>query len=295
MFLPRWKIVPQPSSVGQVAHPVSIRWSPRDAVTALVEATTQIPSTVGVLITGGGFIQLSYPQVSFGDRELRQTAFLSKLHAWTLSELTATAELAKSSRCDLVIGVDVNLNGRGVGQFVAWFGSAGTGLALVPKRFPVGDEARFLAGVDARQPFPYPRVVTTQAGSALLLVCHDAQAYNHRNRANVARAKQITARSRAMQELHEARKSPGLVWALNAIHSIDRKASTRTFRTSYKQLRSDFPGDVSVAAGIGYGDDVSYNDVLAILDLLVDPPGTQLTKVVISTPRPFITLFRRLA
>lgn len=160
-------------------------------------------------------------------------------------------------------------------------GPQGSGLALVPKRFPVGEEARFLAGVDAQTPLPYPRVVTTLVGPTLLLVCHDAQAYNHRNRASVAQAHRATPRSRAIQELDEARKTPGLCWAFNAVHWINGEANTRTFRTSYKQLRDDFPGDVMVAAGIGYGDDVSSRDVPMILDRMVAPCGMLLTKVVI--------------
>lgn len=89
-------------------------------------------------------------------------------------------------------------------------------------------------------------------GGTLLLVCHNAQAYNHRNRANVAMARQMTARSRAIQELDAASETDGLAWALNVVHWVGGEPTTRTFRVSYQQLRYDFPGDVSVAAGIGY-------------------------------------------
>jgi hypothetical protein len=63
-----------------------------------------------------------------------------------------------------------------------------------PKRFPHDDEAKFLAGVDALYP----------VGRTLMLICHDAQAFNRRNRCSVAKAKQTTVRSRAIKELDSA-------------------------------------------------------------------------------------------
>lgn len=112
-----WKVVPEPGPVAQVAHPVSARWLPRDALAVLAEVAAQVPSTVKVLVTGGGFIQLQYPRVNADDCELRQPTFLSRLHTWVSTELMGMAQLVKSSRCELIIGVDVDVNNRGVGQF----------------------------------------------------------------------------------------------------------------------------------------------------------------------------------
>lgn len=275
----RWEVIPGEGPVAQVAHPTTVRWEPEEAMTVLLEAAVRLPEQDRLLVTGGGFISLTHPPVPLRDSELRKAEFLSKLHAWTLSQLSHVIRMAEGARHDMVVGVDVDVNGPGPGQFALWIGR-GTA-ALIPKRFPAGDEALYLAGVEAPDTSPYPRVVDTQIGRTLILVCHDAQAYNHRNRANVKRARRPTARTRAIQELDAARKTPGLAWALNLIHWISGKHNTRTFRISYDQLKSDFPGDVSVAAGIGYEDGLPVEQVPGILGELVRPKGRTLTKVIL--------------
>jgi hypothetical protein len=274
-----WDAVLGEGPVAQVGHPISLLWTPKEAINTLLAAAAELPRNVRMLVTGGGYISLDYPRVVTNDAEIRQPEFLSKLHAWTLSALSDVILAVGTPERDLVIGVDVSVNAGCSGQFALWIGQAGS--ALVPKRFPVGSEAKFLAGVDALHPGPYPRVVTTRVGRTLVLICHDAQAFNRRNRANVARAKQPTARMRAIQELHRERTTTDLEWALNVVHWIDGEPNTRTFHISYNQIRSDFPGAVSVAGGIGYGDNVSKNDVPALLDRLLAPRDMALTKVVI--------------
>ncbi len=274
-----WRVIPGPGPVAQVAHPMSLRWTKRVAVETLVAASEKVPHYVRLLVTGGGYISLDYPKVSLSDVELRQPNFLATLHAWTLAELAdELGVIGRARDRDFVIGVDVSVNRPGPGQFALWVGRDGS--ALVPKRFPVDDEADCLAGVDAIRQGPYPRVVTTRLGPTLLLVCHDAQAYNRRNRGAVRRAIRLTSRGRAIRELDRARATSGLTWALNVVHWVRGESNTRTFRISYNQLRTDFAGDMRVAGAFGYTR-VRPSAVPDLLDRMVAPRDMRLTKVII--------------
>ena len=274
-----WHIVPGAGPVAQVAHPTSLKWTPRVAADTLVAASHKVAHYVRLLVTGGGYISLDYPNTLLSDAEIRQPEFLAKLHSWTLAQLSDVLRaIGESPGRDLVIGVDVSVNGPGRGQFALWIGRGGS--ALVPKRFPVGEEANHLAGVDVLRPGPYPRVVKTQLGPTLLLVCHDAQAYNRRNRGAVRRAMQPTSRARAIRELDRARATPGLSWALNVVHWIEGEPNTRTFRLSYNQLREDFTGSIKVAGGFGYTR-VPVASLPDLLDRMVAPQGMSLTKVIV--------------
>ncbi len=243
-------------------------------------ASEELPSHTRLIVTGGGYVTLEYPKSWLADTEIRRLEFLEELHAWTLSELAQVIDLLAKPGRDIVMGVDVSVNRPGNGQFALYVGQEN--VALVPKRFPVDNEDHYLAGVGAVRAFPYPRVVETRIGPTLILVCHDAQAFNHRNRGTVARAAQPTNRSRAIPELDQARATPGLTWALNLVHWIDSPSNTKTFRTSYGQLRADFPGQVKVAGGFGYGD-IPVASVHELLGRMTAPRDMLLTKVVIDT------------
>ncbi len=275
----KWSVTPGTGPVAQVAHPVELDWTPRVAMDTLLAAVPKLPPSVHTLVTGGGFVSLVYPYAKRGTASVRQPNFLDDLHAWTMSELAGVIESSGKPEVDLVVGVDVEVNDRGSGQFALWLG--GAGMALVPKRFPVSEEVRYLAGVDALQPGPYQRVVNTRLGPTLLLVCHDVQAFNRRNRANVRRAKQVTVRARAIKELDRARATRGLAWGLNVVHWIEGESNTRTFHTSYGQFRSDFAGNTAIAGGIGYSSDVAPSDLPTLLDRMMAPGTMSLPKIVI--------------
>jgi hypothetical protein len=277
--MPKWQVVPGSGPVAQVAHPISMKWNPRVATDTLIAAAEKVPNDVVLLVTGGGYISLDYPKNWLSDADLRQPSFLATLHRWTLAEVSDVIRvIGEAPERDFVVGVDVSVNGPGPGQFALWVGRGGC--ALIPKRFPVGEEVKRLAGVDAPQPVPYPRIVNTRLRPTLLLVCHDAQAYNRRNRGAVLRARKSTSRGRAISELDQARATPGLKWALNVVHWIEGEPNTRTFRISYDQLRTDFTGAIHVAGGFGYGR-VAVESVPGLLDRMVAPRGMTLTKVII--------------
>jgi hypothetical protein len=255
-----------------VAHPTDIGWTPSEAIECLLRACAKLPKETRVVLTGGGFISLAYPHTGHTLRTVRQVAFLQQLGNWTEKELDAALyaiEQSKNDR-DFVIGIDVFVNGMGSGQFALWIGP--NGCALVAKRFPVNGEDRYLAGLDAPAPLLGQRIVPTAARPTLLLICHDAQAYNHRNCALVANASWTTPRARAIQELRPLRTTPGLAWALNLVHWVQGQANTRTFSTSYSQMRTDPPsGPQNVAGSFGYDSGMDVMAVAQLLEKMVSP------------------------
>jgi hypothetical protein len=266
--------------VAQVSHPTDIAWSPGEAGQLLLSAAAELPVNTKVVLTGGGFLTLTYPHPPPSPRLVLQGAFLQQLTAWTEQELLDVLRAVEQGRRerDFIIGVDVLVNGNGSGLFALWIGQGGW--ALVAKRFPVNGEDRYLAGVEANVPVHGPRIVQTSIGPALLLVCHDAQAYNRRQRGSVGNASWVTPRARAMQELHAARRTPGLAWALNLVHWVGGENNTQTFATSYSQMRTDFPnGDLNVVGSFGYEPDVPVTAVPELLQRMTAPP-MNLPKVV---------------
>jgi hypothetical protein len=236
-----------------------------------------------MLLTGGGFLTLNYPHAPPRPGLVLQNGFLQQLGAWTENELVDVIQTIKQScgNRDFVIGVDVLVNEQGSGQFALRIGRDGH--TLVAKRYPVSKEDRYLAGFEATSPVYAQRVVQTTLGLALLLVCHDAQAFNHRNQESVANATRITPRARAIQELHTLRITPGLTWALNLVHWVGAEGNTRTFIRSYDQMRTDFSRvPLNVVGSFGY---VPGLEVMVVSELLrrMTSPAMNLPKVIIQS------------
>ncbi|MBA2435931.1 MAG: hypothetical protein H0V54_12780 [Chthoniobacterales bacterium] len=265
--------------VAQVAHPTSLRWTATQALETLVRAASKLPESVELLIAGAGFISLAYGGKQESKSQMRQAEFLARLHDWTHATITNLLLSVPASNRELVFGIDVDVQGVRSGQFMAWVGRSG--LVLIPKRYPSGAEDRFLAGVDAAHSSSYSRILDTNVGPTLMLVCHDAQVFNHRNQANVKRAKRVTARTRAAGEL-QRRVNRRITWGLNAVHEIKSQPNTLTFRNSYRQLRDDLQPDIRVCAGTGYDQkSVQPHAVPALLDRMTAPPALSLPKIII--------------
>ena len=275
-------IVPGSGPVVQVAHPTSIGRNPIEMISLLIEVSFSraLPDEVELLVTGGGFIELDFGLTKLSRRQLREPAFLKDLHRWTLSNIDEVLRtIGRSPGLDLVVGVDVTVNGQiGVGQFATLISR--DGVALVPKRLPVGGESNHLAGVDSTAIDRYPRVFDTRVGSTLLLVCHDVNSVNPRTRALIGRASVPNARTQAIEELDQAVETPGLDWVLNLVHSIDRRRQTQTFGISYRRFNGNIIKGIRVAAGFGY-DGVPLENLPQLLDLMVAPKGMSPTKVLI--------------
>jgi hypothetical protein len=181
------------------------------------------------------------------------------------------SHLPPSSR-DYIFGIDFVSNNSGVGQFGV-LARENKVQAIIWKSYPVGTEDNSLAGFGTAKGRSCPRVFDTNMGRTMVLVCHDAQAFNHRNKALVGRAFGQTARSAAMSEMAHQMKTEQPAWILNLIHFIDNPASMKTFHRSLKQISTDHAWHPKAIGAFGYGKDV-YASLASLAAECQFPPRT---------------------
>lgn len=268
---PAYENIEGVGAVGQVAHPVNAGWDPCEAVEVLLAAATKLPDETRVVLTGGGFLTLNFLPTAVSRPVIRKGDFLEYLSGWTWEKLKTVIYSIEQNRDgrDFIIGVDVKVSSWHSGQFALWVGNAGK--SLIAKRNPYAGEASYLAGVESDTPLHHgQRIIDTLAGPALVLICHDAQTFNHRNRGSVGTAQTETPRARAIREFDAARSTPNLAWALNLVHWIRDAKDTQTFRNSHSQMRKDFPRPVNVVASFGY-DGSAQSQAMSLLRRMTSP------------------------
>ncbi|MCJ7544228.1 MAG: hypothetical protein MUP47_06635 [Phycisphaerae bacterium] len=242
------------SEVAQLLYPRSIE---RHDVALLSRLLARMETLCGaetpsvrVVVTGGGLLELlpstGRPPGGWGLRAASDRAN---------EAAAAFKEALSQAKRDYIIGVDVFAGPRTVGQF-ACVVRQGREPVIVWKSFPVGQEANYLAGFGTLDGRCSPRIVETAVGKSLILVCHDAQAFNHRNIGLVRKATQETPRRAAMNEMQRQMQEQQPEWAFNLIHQIDKPGSLRTFSTSYQQIHDDHGWSPCVVGSFGYGQDV---------------------------------------
>lgn len=268
-----------PALVAQIAHPSSWIIDTTTAEEVLTQVSADLHPSVRVIVTGGGFLTLEYPRVGVSPRVRRRPDFLDELRAWTHAQVVSLAgALRETSDREFLIGVDVRVEEQGSGQFGLWVGRDET--VLVSKRFPVGHEEEYLAGVDTTEDTSGPRIVRSSLGRVMILVCHDAQAFNHRNLANVGRAQRTTRRSRAAAEIARHIETNRPSWVFDLIHWIGGDANLRTFRTSFKQIHEDRVFGPIVVGAFGY-EDGAETEATGWLAKLRHPAGASVVPVLI--------------
>lgn len=99
----------------------------------------------------------------------------------------------------------------------------------------------------------------------MILVCHDAQAYNHRNQALVNRAYLPTYRAHAIREMDRVMRGSIPKWVFSLIHQIKKEESLKSFQNSYKQIHEDYKHRPTVVGSFGYGRRVHTPERLAEL------------------------------
>lgn len=126
--------------------------------------------------------------------------------------------------------------------------------ALRPKRCPflLDHYSSWLAGFGTAIGRNSPRIVSTSLGKGIVLVCHDSQAYNHRNRANVRKALRKTPRRLVMDKMDKEMSVHKPQWGFNLIHWIGAPKNLRTFSTSYKQIAQDNLWNPKIIGAFGY-------------------------------------------
>lgn len=241
-------------STAQLLHPYWLsRGDASRAVDTLLKVDALLDSEspqVLLVVTGGGFLEVWLGE-QHPPRFWRSEAGLNTLLARARKDAQVVGEGLRGCRRDYVVGLDYVSGREGVGQFALVLGSGGSA-SIVWKSYPVGREDNTLAGFGTSMGRKAPRVVRTTLGHVLVLVCHDAQAFNHRNIASVGSASAPTPRMQAMQEMARQVASYEPPWVLNLVHQIARLESTRTFRRSYKQIHLDHAWHPKVVGAFGY-------------------------------------------
>ena len=252
------RVIGEHGPVAQMLHPF---WIARNDISVMSNALrmvddqlTVLTSGVRLVVSGGGFIEISHTK-TYSPKTWKSEKTLDELIDLVRAGMQLVATALKDSERDYVIGVDVfDTQDTGGGQF-AVFLSAGEIKTIAWKSYPVLKESKWLAGFGTDKGRNSPRIVSTALGKIMLLICHDSQAYNHRNSALVSRAYSPTHRKQAINGMVKMIKVEKPEWAFSLIHQIDKEGSMRTFRNSYSQIHRDYHVPAVVGA-FGYGPNV---------------------------------------
>lgn len=247
---------------GPVAQMLHQFWIARNDISLMSNALRMVDdqlflltSGVRLVVSGGGFIEIFHTK-TYSPKTWKSEKILDELTDVVRARMQLVATALKDSERDYVIGVDVfDMQKTGGGQF-AVFLSAGEISTIAWKSYPFGkEESKWLAGFGTDKGRNSPRIVSSALGKAMLLVCHDSQAYNHRNSASVSRAYSPTHRQHVINGMVKMIKAEKPEWAFSLIHQIDKELSIRTFRNSYSQIHQDYRVPAVVGA-FGYGRNV---------------------------------------
>jgi hypothetical protein len=251
-------VIGEQGSVAQMLHPL---WIARNDISHMSNALrlvdgqlSLLTSGVKLVVSGGGFIEISHTN-TYSPKTWKSEKTIDELTTVVRAKMQLVATALKDSERDYVIGVDVfDMQGTGGGQF-AVFIRAGEISTIAWKSYPVDEESKWLAGFGTDKGRNSPRIVSSALGKAMLLVCHDSQAYNHRNSANVSRAYSPTHRQHVINGMVRMMKAEKPEWIFSLIHQIDKEGSIRTFRNSYSQIHQDYRVPAVVGA-FGYSPNV---------------------------------------
>src|SRR5262245_23794125 len=227
----RFSVFGEVGPVAQLLHESETCYTVPEASLIVQALDETLPSTVHLVLSGAGFICICPPDEDLGGCALTSEDTLRNLEALVRGQIDVLVRSVGKLRRDYVLGIDVYLGSHNVGQFAAVL-LDGQASNLIWKSFPVGDEAAYLAGFGIQRGRESPRIVNCRLGRTAILVCHDAQAFNHRNRTLVANAAQITDRQAVIDSMDQVfvQERPG--WVLNLAHTINGGANMETFARS---------------------------------------------------------------
>ncbi len=247
-------IIGKDGPVAQLLHPLGIAHNDIAHMSIILqmvdEQLSSLTSEVKLVVSGGGFIQIDHAQ-TYDQETWRSEQIIDELTGLVQEKMRLVATALKGSSRDFVIGVDISDNqNEGNGQFAVLLG-AGEIKTIAWKSFPYREESEWLAGFGSAKGRNSPRIASTVLGKVILLVCHDAQAYNHRTQALVGRAHLPTPRKQAIDSMMQTMRSERPEWAFSLIHRIDKEGSIKPFRNSYNQIHQDY-GVPAVVGAFGY-------------------------------------------
>jgi len=248
-------LINQGGPVAQLLHPDWIARDDPNQIGGLLLQTEELLSAqapdVELVLTGAGLLEVRL-EGQRGYRYWKTEAALERLRSECRDVANHVLSRLPHTTRDYLFGIDFVSGGNGVGQFGVLARESNVH-AIVWKSYPVGTEGNTLAGFGTAEGRLCPRVFDSSIGRAMFLVCHDAQAFNHRNKALVGRAYSQTLRSAAMSEMARQMETERPTWVLNLIHFIDKPASMTTFHRSLKQISTDHAWHPKAIGAFGYG------------------------------------------
>lgn len=260
----------------QVLYDYDLEISAKDAERVLLDIDARCDSSVKLILTGGAFMWICRPEISRAPKHLLSAAGLKELTDAVRDETRSLVkELSSRAKRDFVIGVDVYVGeeeDRHAGQFAVVIRRNVTTATIIPKMLPVGGESGYLAGFGTAEARRVPHVVDTALGRTLVLVCHDAQAFNHFTKAKIDNADGVTGRERVVNAMRRQLKALP-THALNLVHWVERAGNLKTFRVSYKQLQEDHQrlNLKEVVGAFGFDGKVNSSTVAALATSLRRP------------------------
>ena len=177
--------------IAQLLHPCWVSRNVSQVLPFLKEIDNKLNKDIKLVLSGGGLIEIIKSSKEIKIEDWNSEEMLETLVLLVQKELQPIPNFTKKNNREYIIGVDVAIKNSkeyyGVGQFAVVF--SGGLQSIVWKSYPVEDEHKWLAGFGTNGGRNSRRIVSTSLGKGIVLVCHDSQAYNHRNRTNVRRTK----------------------------------------------------------------------------------------------------------
>jgi hypothetical protein len=262
--------------IGRVFHPEG-GFTPIAAGAVLTQLIASLKGRgAEILVTGGGFIRIDSPSKVWDN--LPQLTELVKDCATNVLTRIPGPDL------DLSFGVDV-VRGRCrvPGQFGVFIRRGSNVPQVVWKSYPVLKEDISLPGFGTPLGANSPRFVDSSLGTVGLLVCHDAQVFNHRNQALVGRAHSSTPRQFVIECMNNQTRSAEPDVLLDMVHWVEREANTRSFRNSYRAAHEDLPTHPEVFAGFGYARSLVKPELNRAINAM-KWPNVETTDVIVEWP-----------
>jgi hypothetical protein len=191
----------QRGPVAQLLHPSDACYTASQIAALIPAIDRDLNPSARLVLSGAGLMAINHDFGVLNGETLTSEETLLQLRGFVLDELDDILGRIGKLQRQYVLGFDVYVDGYNAGQFaVALVNERKPG--IIWKSLPVGGEAGYLAGFGSPMGQMSPRIIDCCLGTALILVCHDAQSFNHRTGSLVgkqtARGNTIAAMSQMM-------------------------------------------------------------------------------------------------
>jgi hypothetical protein len=258
------------TAVGRLFHRLPGRCE-EAATTLLGEGIALVPETVrrGVLVAGAGLVTVMLPSPTRG-RLPTDHEFLA-IAARAREAADAVRRRLPVDRPTLAFGIDVlatwvgSDRRRQVGQFSAVLPAGREDVFLTAKAYPTHDERACLRVPDPGHGLRERALATPPIGRALVLVCHDVNAYSTRGLATTTTDERKEWRTWLRNEVQTAHADLGF----HLVHAVE---TARSFAQAYGEWAAVVR--VPLIGVSGFGDGVgTQGKARELAAALITPSG----------------------